>query len=210
MGSMGRGKAIGKDRYPCRPRKTHAVSLVGQVLLALSCLALLSPLFAPGAAAQTDLVFTDLWDSPHRLGAICDGRATILFVCDAELSVCREGAVYFDMKAEEIEAQDLGAALVLTGQPAEARAFALRTGIDHAIFVDSDRRVFETLLDQEVLPALVLVDGEGLHLKTLYGGGESLEGNIDILLDEARGKGPRWWLILIPIAVAALLPFLLS
>ena len=166
--------------------------------------------FAQQGIATPDLVLTDLWDSPHRLDDICDGRMTILFICDTELSVCREGAVFFDTRADVIEAEGLRAALVLTGQPAEARAFALRTRIDLPVFVDSGRQVFDKLLDQEVLPALVLTDGEGRHVRTLYGGGESLEGNIVILLEEGAGKSRRWWLILIPVALAALLPFVLS
>lgn len=165
---------------------------------------------AQSGAAGPDLVLTDLWDSPHRLDDICGGRATVLFICDTQSSVCREGAVFFDTRADEIEAEGLRAALVMIGQPAEARAFALKTGIDQPVFVDSDRRVFDALLDQEVLPALVLVDGEGRHVKSLYGGGESLEGNIAVLLDHGTGAGRRWWLVLVPIAVVAILPFLLS
>jgi hypothetical protein len=162
------------------------------------------------AGAEPNLVVTDLWDSPHRLIDICDGRATIFFICDTQSSVCREGAVFFDTRADEIETEDLGTALLLVGEPAQARAFTLNTGIDQPVFVDSARRVFDTLLDQEVVPALVFLDGEGRHVRSLYGGGESLEGNIAVLLEEGRGNRRRWWLVLIPIAVAALLPFLLS
>jgi hypothetical protein len=155
-------------------------------------------------------VLTDLWDSPHRLEDICNGRAMILFICDTELSVCREGAVFFDTRADAIESEGLRAILVLTGQPADARTFALTTGIGEPVYVDSERRVFGSLLDQEVVPALVLVDAGGRHVRTLYGGGESLEGNILLLLDEAAGKGSRWWLILIPFTLIAMLPFFLS
>lgn len=186
------------------------MSFLNSILPGLLCLLLVACLSGQQGAAGADLVLSDLWDSPHLLEDICNGRMTILFICDTELSVCREGAVFFDMRADEIEAEGLGAALVLTGPPADARAFALRTRIDQPVFVDSDRQVFDTLLDQEVLPALVLVDGEGRHVRTLYGGGESLEGNILILLEEGAGKGRRWWLILIPLALAAVLPFVLS
>jgi hypothetical protein len=164
---------------------------------------------APQCLAGPDLVVTDLWDSPHRLEDICGGRSTVFFICDTELGVCREGAVFFDARAEEIEAQDLGAVLIFTGQPADVRDFVLQAMIGQPVFVDHDRRVFSTLLSQQVLPALVLTDGEGRHVKTLYGGGESLEGNIDLLLKEDDG-GRRWWLVLIPVAVAALIPFLLD
>ncbi len=167
-------------------------------------------MLAQQGVAGPDLVLADLWDSPHRLDDICNGKAAILFICDTGLAVCREGAVFFDTRAEEIEAKRLRAVLVIIARPAEARAFILKTGIDQPVFVDSDRRVFETLLDQDVLPALVLVDEEGRHVKTLYGGGESLEGNLLVMLDEGAGKGRRWWLILIPIVAVAILPFVLS
>jgi hypothetical protein len=207
---MGRGKGVGKNRCPRRPGETETVASPNGIIPALLWFFLVTCLFTQQGIAAPDLVLTDLWDGPHRLDDICDGRMTILFVCDTELSVCREGAIFFDTRADEIEAEGLRAALVLTGQPAEARAFALRTRIDLPVFVDSGRQVFDKLLHQEVLPALVLMDGEGQHVKTLYGGGESLEGNIIILIEEGVSKGRRWWLILIPIALAALLPFVLS
>lgn len=133
----------------------------------------------------------------------------MFFICDTELSVCREGAVFFDSRTDEIEAHGFRAALIFTARPAEVRDFALRTGIHGQVYVDSGRRVFDTLLGQKVLPALVLVDGEGRHVRTLYGGGESLEGNISILLQDGEDRDRRWWLILIPIALAAILPFVL-
>jgi hypothetical protein len=134
----------------------------------------------------------------------------VFFICDIELSVCREGAVFFDSRAEEIEAHGLRAALILTAPPAEVRDFVLRTRIDRPVFVDSGRRVFETLLSEKILPALVLVDGEGKQVRTLYGGGESLEGNIAILLGESEHANRRWWPVLIAVAVAAILPFVLD
>lgn len=162
------------------------------------------------AEGDPDLILTDLWDSPYRLSGICNERATVLFVCDTQSSVCREGAVFFDARADEIEAEGFRAIVVMIGPPAEARAFVLKTGIDQPVYVDSDRRIFGTLLDQEVLPALVLVDGEGRHVRSLYGGGESLESNIVVMLQEGAGDNRRWWLVLIPIAVIAILPFLLG
>jgi hypothetical protein len=180
------------------------------MLAGLFCLALCTCFLVQQTVARPDLLLTDLWDSPRSLDDICDGQATIMFICDTELTVCREGAVFFDTMADGIEAEGLRAVLVFTGPAAEARAFALKTRILHSIFVDSDGKVFDSLLDQEVLPALVLVDKDGRHLRTLYGGGESLDGNIAMLLEDGATGGPRWWLILIPFAVAALLPFLLS
>jgi len=183
---------------------------LGAILKGLIAVLLITCFAAQQGRAGPDLVLTDLWDSPHRLADICSARPTILFICDTQSSVCREGAVFFDTRADEIEAHGLEAVLVLVGQPARARAFALNTSIDQNVFVDSDRQVFGTLLDQEILPALVLVDKEGQHVRSLYGGGESLEGNIAILLEEGAGRGRRWWLILIPIVAAAILPFILG
>jgi peroxiredoxin len=162
-------------------------------------------------AAAPDTVLMDLWDSPHRLGEITRDRATVFFVCDIDLSVCREGAVFFAARADEIEAHDLQVALILIGEPAEVREFALRTKMDLPVYIDSSGMVSDSLLGEKILPALVLVDRGGQQVKTLYGGGESLEGNISTLIADAGEKGRRWWLVLIPIAiVAAILPFVLS
>jgi hypothetical protein len=155
------------------------------------------------AAAGPDMVLSDLWDSPHLLKAICAGRPTLFFVCDTEASVCREGAVFFDARADDIEAHGFRAALIFIGPPAEVREIVLRTGIAQPVYVDPERKVFGALLDEEILPALVLADGGGRHVRTMYGGGESLEGNIGVLLEEGGNKGGRWWLVMIAVVVTA-------
>jgi hypothetical protein len=207
---MGRCEGVGKNRCPRRPGEVEALGALRGIAAGLLYVLLIACFTTQGTIAAPDLVLTDLWDSPHRLGGICGGRATILFICDIQYSVCREGAVFFDARADEIEARGRRAVLVLIGEPAEARAFALETGIDQPVFVDSKRHVFETLLDREVLPALVLLDGDGRLVRSLYGGGESLEGNIAILLDDGNAKSRKWWLVLIPIAVVAILPLVLG
>jgi hypothetical protein len=156
------------------------------------------------------LVLTDLWDSPHSLESICKGRSTVFFICDTELSVCREGAVFFDSRADEIEAHGMRAALIFAAQPAEVRDFVLRTNIGRPVYVDSGGRVFGTLLSDKVLPALVLVDGDCRHVRTLYGGGESLEGNIATLLGDGERGNRRLWLVLFAVAVVAVLPLVLD
>ena len=209
MGSTGRGEGIIRDGYPLRPGEDKTLARV-LLLPVLFCSALIGCLLPQWSAAAPELVLTDLWDSPYRLQDICRGKATLFFVCDTELSICREDAVFFDTRADEIEASGLRAALIFTGSPAAVRDFALRAELYRSVYVDTDLAVFDTLLDKKVLPALVLVDGEGRHVRTLYGGGESLEGNIGILLASGEEGNRRWWLILIPVVVIAMLPFLLS
>jgi hypothetical protein len=206
---MGREQRVLKRLCP-RRRGEEMALLSALMLPVVLCCIVTAPLPAQPVEEAPELVLTDLWDSPHRLADICRGRSTVFFVCDTELSLCREGAVFFDARADEIEARGLRAALIFTGQPAAVRDFALRAEVYHSVYVDSDLRVFDTLLDKKILPALVLVDGEGRHVKTLYGGGESLEGNISIMIDNGADRYRRWWLILIPVVVIAVLPFVLS
>jgi hypothetical protein len=196
---MGRGQRIRKNRYPRRLDEDKiAVLFQGIPLVALIVLTLVVQ-----AAAGPEVTLRDLWDSPHTLEGICRDQAAILFVCDTGLSVCREGAVFFDTRADKIESRGFRAILVFVGDAPGIRDFVLRANISLPVYIDPDGRVYENLLEEEVLPALVLVDGKGRHVKTMYGGGESLEGNIGVLLEESTGKGRRWWLIAIPAAIAA-------
>ena len=178
----------------------------------LPLLLLLMPLVAARAAEGPDVVLTDLWDAPHTLKNICAGRPTILFVCDTEASICREGAVFFDARAKDIVTHGFQAVLIFIGNPADVRELMLSTGIVQPVYVDSGRRLFGGLIDEEILPALLLLDGDGRRIRTMYGGGESLEGNIAALLQENRHEGRRWWLIAIPVvaAAAAVLVFVLN
>jgi hypothetical protein len=153
--------------------------------------------------ARPDLVLWDLWDSPHRLEDICADRPTLFYICDTELSVCREGAVFFDAKGDDIEGRGFRAVLIFTGEPPEVRDLALRTGLAQPVYVDPDQKVFGTLLEEKILPAVVLVDGNGRRVRTMYGGGESLEGNINVLLRHGEDRHRTWWLIVIAAAAAA-------
>jgi hypothetical protein len=169
-------------------------------------LALLFLVISPAvtqAVEAPSMVLTDLWDGPHLLKDICGGRPTILYVCDTEASVCREGAVFFDARAKDIMAHGVQAILIFIGSPAGVRDLVITTGIIQPVYVDSGRRLFGGLLDEEILPALVLVDGDGRRIRTMYGGGESLDGNISMLLEERRHEGHRWWLIALPVVAAA-------
>lgn len=172
---------------------------------------LFTPPFARAAEAP-GVVLTDLWDGPHLLKDICGGRPTILYVCDTEASLCREGAVFFDAKANDIEAHGFQAVLIFIGKPSDVRELVLGTRIVQPVYVDSERGLFGGLLDEEILPALVLVDGDGRRIRTMYGGGESLDGNLAALLEGNRHDGRRWWLIAIPVvaAVAAVMVFVLD
>ena len=178
-------------------------------------LVLLLFLTQPGparAAEGPDIVLTDLWDGPHLLKDICGGRSTILYVCDTDAGICREGAVFFDARAKGIMAHGFQAVLIFIGTPADVRELVLSTGIVQPVYVDSGSRLFGGLVDEEILPALVLVDGDGRRIRTMYGGGESLDGNIAALLEESPHEGRKWWLVAIPViaATAAVLVFVLN
>jgi hypothetical protein len=176
----------------------------------LLIIALWSALGAGLCVAQSEVTLTDLWDAPHDLQAICKGQRTLLFVCDLELSTCREGAVYFDSKAGAIESRGIKPAHIFIGNPPEIREAVLAMDLGTAAYIDANKQVFAGLLDKEILPAIVLLDGDGSVIETRYGGGESLDGNIRAVLGEEDGGGRRWWLILIPVAVIAILPFVID
>lgn len=160
--------------------------------------------------AEPGIVLTDLMDTPHDLQSICRGRKALIFVCDLSLSTCREGAVYFDSRADMIKEEGILPLHVFVGSPPEIRDAVLTLGLKTAAYIDVEERIFGTLLDEKILPALVLLDGHGRVVETLYGGGESLDSNIRALVAGAEGSGRRWWLLLVPLAVLAILPFVLD
>ena len=160
-------------------------------------------------------MLTDLWDAPVDLLRVCDGHATLLLICDPGLATCREGAVYFDSKAEMIRDEEVRPAIVLIGNPPDIRETVLDLDIRVPVFIDHGESVFESILNERILPALVLMDKDGQVLKTIYGGGESLDGNIRALIEAEteteEDEGFNWWLIMIPVAAAlAILPFVLD
>ncbi len=179
-------------------------------LLALTLLMTAALCFAAPAPA-----LTDLWDAPVDLSRVCDGHMTLLLVCDPGLATCREGVVYFDSKAGMIRDEGVRPVIVLIGRPPEIRETVLDLDIRVPVFIDARESVFGSILEERVLPALVLMDTDGEVLETIYGGGESLNGNIRALIETEteteEDEGFNWWLIIVPVvAVLATLPFVLD
>jgi hypothetical protein len=58
-------------------------------------------------------------------------------------------------------------------------------GLKSPVFVDEEGRVIDSMLDQDILPALLLAAPDGTVIKTVYGGGESLAGNIGQVMEHA-------------------------
>ncbi len=162
---------------------------------------------------------TDLWDATVDLPRLCAGDTTLLFICDPDLATCREGAVYFDSKAGMMRDEDVRPVIVLIGDPAGIREVVLDLDLRVPVFIDQGESVFGSILNERVLPALVLMDADGEVLDTIYGGGDSLDGYIKALIGPGIGTetetqedgGFNWWLIAVPAAVAlAILPFVLD
>jgi hypothetical protein len=153
-----------------------------------------------------DTAVSDLWDMPHTLGSICDGQRTLIFMCNPDKSTCREGAVYFDSQAARIQGKLIRPICLFTGNPEDVRNHALALDLGVPVYIDSEDRAYEALLDQKVLPAMVLLDEGGNVTRTIYGGGQSLDNNLGIILKE-QGWLSRRTLILtaIPLAVVAAL-----
>lgn len=129
-------------------------------------------------------MLTDLWDAPHRLQDIGQGMPMLLFICDPKLETCREGAVYFETRSASIQANRIKPVCVFIGNPKYIREIVLALDLRLPVFIDKDDQVFHRLLDARVLPAMVLIDQDGTVAKTIYGGGESLDSNLRLLLQE--------------------------
>jgi hypothetical protein len=209
---MDRSKRIRKDRPGTKPGENTISSLLllRATLLALTLLMTAALCFAAPAPE-----LTDLWDAPADLSRVCNGHTTLLLVCDPGLATCREGAVYFDSKTGMIRDEGVRPAVVLIGRPPEIRETVLDLDIRVPVFIDAGESVFGSILDERVLPALVLMDKGGRVLETIYGGGESLDGNIRALIETEtetqEDEGVNWWLIIVPaVAALAILPFVLD
>jgi len=172
---------------------------------------------APLCSATPSL--TDLWDAAVDLPRLCAGDTTLLLVCDPGLATCREGAVYFDSKAGMIREQEVRPVIVLIGDPAGIRETVLDLDIRIPVFIDQSESVFRSILAERILPALVLMDPDGRVLETIYGGGDSLDGNIKALIEteietqtEMQEEGGfSWWLVVVPVVAAlAILPFVID
>lgn len=171
---------------------------------------------APSVAAPA---LTDLWDAAVDLPRLCAGDTTLILVCDPGLATCREGAVYFDNKAGPIREAQVRPAIILIGDPATIRETVLGLDIRVPVFIDQGETVFGNILAERILPALILMDPDGHVLETIYGGGDSLDGNIKALTgtepetqagtDEEGGF--NWWLLAVPVVAAlAILPFVID
>jgi hypothetical protein len=110
-------------------------------------------------------------------------------------------------------------AIVLLGDPAGIRQTVLDLNVRIPVFIDRSESVFGSILTERILPALVLMDAEGRVLDTIYGGGDSLDGNIKALIgtgtetptETVEEGGFNWWLVAVPVVAAlAILPFVID
>ena len=158
-------------------------------------------------AATSQIVLTDPWNMPVALNMIPAGAPTLFYVCDPSEVRCREGAVYFDSKRRRFEESKIKPVCVLVGSREAAREAAARMGLSVPVYVDAGRTLSSKLIGQEIMPALVLLDGKGNLVKVIVGGGEALDNNITTML-EARPGGHRVVyavLVTLVVAVAVLL-----
>ena len=135
-----------------------------------------------GAGDLPDLDVTDLWDYPENLRAIVADGTTLFFICDPKVKECREGAVFIENRTPGITGAGAKLVMLFRGGAAEVRRAALDMDLDSDIYIDEDGHVIDALLDEDILPALVLVSSDGTVLEAVYGGGESLAGNIEQVL----------------------------
>lgn len=181
-------------------RSRHAI--VAPLIALACCVALLHACaYAEDPESPADIVIADLLDRPVQLRALPAGEPVLLFVCDPALTKCREGAVHFDSQVERIEKRGIRPVCVLLASPQDAREAALRMELHVPVFVDSARAIPKTLIRQEVLPAMVLLDGKGNVAKIMLGGGESLDGNLTAMLETRNGH--HWLVLSILITLAA-------
>jgi len=191
------------------PRFTTSPAARAVLATAVVLLASLMGAVAAGAPAgpeehAANVVVTDLAGQAYELKDIAAGTPTLLFVCDPSLTRCREGAVYFDAQAARVQAGDINPVCVLLAGADAARSAAARLNLTVPVYVDSSRTIPARLLGQEILPAMVLLDGEGEVRRIALGGGESLDSNLTRMLkpDESRW---RFLSVLIPLAIFAII-----
>jgi hypothetical protein len=196
--------------HPGRPSLRLTMRLQARAFVP-ACLVLLALLMAGAAASApaggpepATVVITDLLDRPYDLRAIAAGVPTLLFICDPALTKCREGAVYFDAQAASIEASRIKPVCVFLATTGAARDAAVRLGLGVPVYVDSNRTIPTALLGQEILPAMVLLDGEGRVERVALGGGESLDSNLTHILKLDKSRW-RFLSVLIPLAVFAII-----
>jgi hypothetical protein len=189
-----------------RPAALAALTTGPVLLVALMGAVAAGP---PAAAAEqtgeaADIMVTDLLDQPFQLKDVAAGTPTLLFVCDPALTRCREGAVYFDTQAARIAARKIKPVCIFLASTDAARNAAARLDLAVPVYVDSCRAIPQALLGQEILPAMVLLDGKGKAQRIALGGGESLDSNLTHML---KPPEPRWRFlsVLIPLAIFAII-----
>ncbi len=143
-----------------------------------------------------DLAVTDLWDVPHRLGEISAGRVLVIYFCKPEVEECREGAVYFDSQATRITAAGAKPICVFTGSPERIRDLALNLDLEIPIYVDSGL-IYQQVLEQKIVPAIIVFDRSGQKTIILYGGGESLATNLDSILGKISPHSRSYILVVV-------------
>ena len=162
--------------------RTSAAGIVLSLLVCLAASAPALPWSGLAAATLPDLEVTDLWDYPENLSAVVAGGTTLFFICDPAVKECREGAVFIENRASTIRERGVRPVMLMRGSGPDVRNAALEMDLDTPIYIDGDGSVIDSMLDQDILPALLLASGDGAIVETVYGGGESLAGNLDRIL----------------------------
>lgn len=191
---------------------TTAIFMAAVILAAV-----IATLWGP-CLAGSDYVVHDLWDIPHTLESICKGQKTLLFLCDLKASTCREGAVYFDSQSDSIKAGAVRPICVFIGKPIDVRQAVLNLDLRTPVYIDEGGLIYEGLLDQKVLPAMILLDETGSLIRIIYGGGESLDHNLRTVMPISAGddvdtgpeKGHRWLWVVVLVSAAAVTALILA
>ena len=172
-------------------RFTRAVISAAAVLAA----SVFVPAFVavPSAGDPEGLVVLDLWDYPAEFSTIYEEGPALFFICDLGAKECREGAVFFESRAANIREAGVQPIFLFRGDPAVVRSTVLSMNLDTPVYIDRSGDVIDGILEQEVLPALMLAAPDGTGMKTVYGGGDSLAGNIEriLLREEPESPPPR-------------------
>lgn len=183
--------------------------------LTASCAGPLAPLFgksggsgAQGADAREtgNIVLRDTLNMPISMSMIPGGRPALCYVCDPSEVTCREGAVYFDSQAGKIRRKNIQPVCIFVASLDVAGSETAKMGLAVPVFADVSRAIPDRLIGQEIMPALILLDGEGNVSRVIVGGGESLDTNISTML--AEGGSKRWtsiWIVAPLVALGVIL-----
>lgn len=148
-----------------------------------------------------DLTIEDLWDNPHKVSEISEGKTLLIYICKPEIIECREGAIYFDTNAYRIRQVGARPVCVFLGNPENVREVAVSLSLRIPIFVDRNAFFFNKISDERILPAMVAIDKDGKRIAIVYGGGEALATNLERILDKISQD--HTWRLAAFIAVAA-------